>query len=146
MLVWYDTPKGKTLVKHFNKLQGHFSNIPESDKCFKVTSHKCFAEYVFEPIVNDATITEGPPWTFPFVEFFKLVVKSKKWHHNMTSQSWQIENYDDDVEEQPLKFLIYSNWCLKDIVIITETGNTDESSDGDSDNISEASSHVPDGK
>jgi hypothetical protein len=96
-LVWGDTPKHYALEKHFNKPPGHFSNIPENDKCFKITIHKDYAEYVFEPIVNDVTITEGPPWAFPSVAFLKLVIKSKEWHHNMTSQS--LQNEDDDNDE-----------------------------------------------
>ena len=46
--------------KHFNKLSEHFTNIPENDKCFKIMIHKDYAEYIFEPIVNDMTTMEAP--------------------------------------------------------------------------------------
>ncbi len=99
-----------------------------------------------EPIVNDATTTEGPPWSFPFVELLKLVDKSKEWQHNIVSQ-YSKKEIDNNIDgSQPFEFLIYSKWFLKDIGLITKTGDSDKSSNGNSDHISEASSHVSDGK
>ncbi len=146
ILVWSEPPRANELSKHFNKPGGHFSNITSNDECFKITVYSDYTEYVVEPIVNDATITEGPPWSFAFVEFLKLVDKSKKWHHNIVDQYAKNEVDNNDDGRQPFDFLICSNWFLKDIGLITKTGESDESSNGDSDNISEASSLVSDGK
>ena len=44
------------------------------------------------------------------------------------------------------EFLIFSNWFLKDIGVITKTGDSDETSNGEGDNNSEASPRVSDGK
>ncbi len=46
----------------------------------------------------------------------------------------------------PFEFLVFSKWYLKDIGLITKTGESDELSNGNSDNISEASSRVSDEK
>ena len=131
--------------KHFNKLPEQFTNAPENDECIKIMIHKDNTEYIFEPIVNDVTIMEAPAWTFPFIETLRLVVKFNTRHDNMANQSLQNENFNND-EGAPLEFLICSTYFLKDIRIIAKTGDTDESSNGDCDNISEASSHVIDVK
>ena len=99
-----------------------------------------------EPIVNDSTTTEGPPWSLPFVEFIKFVDGTKKWHHNIVDQYAKNMIEKNYLGTEPFEFLIYSNWFLKDIGLITKTGDSDESSNGDSDNISEASPRVSDGK
>ena len=46
----------------------------------------------------------------------------------------------------PFEFLVFLKWYLKDIGLITKTGESDELSNGNSDNISDASSRVSDGK
>ena len=53
------------------------------------------------------------------------------------------ENY---LGTESFEFLIFSNWFLKDIGVITKTGDSDETSNGEGDNHSEASSRVSDGK
>jgi hypothetical protein len=133
-------------MNYFDKPRGHFTDITSNDECFKITVHRDYAEYVVEPIVNESITTEGLPWSFPFVELLKLVDRSKKWHHNIVSQYAKNDIDNNDDGRQPFEFLMYLNWFLKDIGLITKTGNSEESSNGDSDNISEASSRVSDGK
>ena len=53
------------------------------------------------------------------------------------------ENY---LGTESFDFLIFSKWFLKDIGVITKTGDSDETSNGEGDNNSEASSGVSDGK
>ena len=86
ILVWPQPPNANELSKHFGQPRGHFTNITSNNECFKITVRRDYADYVVEPIINDATTTEGPPWSFPFVEFLKLVDRSKKWHPNIVDQ------------------------------------------------------------
>ena len=126
ILLWPQPPNAFELSKHFNKPREDFANITSSDECFKIAVHRDYAEYVVEPIVNDSTTTKGPPWSFPFVEFLKLVDRSKKWHHNIVDQyaKNEMDNIDDGIRH--FEFLIYSNWFLKDTGVITKTGDSDE--------------------
>ena len=146
ILVWPQPPNAFELSKHFDKPRGHFKNITSNDECFKITVHRDYAEYVFEPIVNESSTTEGPPWLIPFVELLNFVANSNKCYHNIISR------YSKDVLDKknsqglPVEFLVFSKWYLKDIGLITKTGESDELSNGDSDNISDASSRVSDGK
>ena len=99
-----------------------------------------------EPIVNDSTTTDGPPWSLPFVEFLKFVDGTKKWHHNIVDQYSKNMSEENYLGTTSFEFLIFSNWFLKDIGVITKTGDSDETSNGEGDNNSEASSRVSDGK
>ena len=146
VLVWPQPPNVFELSKHFDKPRGHFKNITSNDKCFKITVQKDYAEYVFEPIVNESITTEGPPWSIPFVELLNIVTNSKKWYHNIISQYSKTVLDKKNSQGLPFEFLVFSKWYLKDIGLITKTGESDELSNGDSDNISDASSRVSDGK
>ena len=99
-----------------------------------------------EPIVNDSTTTDGPPGSLPFVEFIKFVDGTKKWHHNIVDQYSNNMSGENYLGTESFEFLIFSNWFLKDIGVITKTGDSDETSNGEGDNNSEASSRVSDGK
>ena len=99
-----------------------------------------------EPIVSDSTITDGPPWSSPFVEFLKFVDGTKKWHHNIVDQYSKKLSGENYLGTESFEFLIFLNCFLKDIGLITKTGDSDESSNGEGDNNSEASSRVSDGK
>ena len=99
-----------------------------------------------EPIVNDSTTTEAPLWSIPFVEFLKFVDETKKWHHNIVDQYSNNMSGKNSRGTESFEFLIFSDWFLKDIGVVTKTGDSDETSNGEGDNNSEASSRVSDGK
>ena len=146
ILVWPQPLDKYELSRIFDLPRNNFVNITSTNECFKITVQRDYAEYVVEPIVNDSTTTEAPPWSIPFVEFLKFVDRTKKWHHNIVDQ-YIINVIDKNyLGTGPFSFLIYSNWFLKDIGLITKTGDSDESSNGEGDNNSEASSRVSDGK
>ena len=99
-----------------------------------------------EPIVSNSTTTEGPPWSLPLVEFIKFVDGAKKWHHNIVDQYSKNMSEENYLGTESFEFLIFSDWFLKDIGVVTKTGDSDETSNGEGDNNSEATSHVSDGK
>ncbi len=76
-------------------------------------SKRGYAEYVVEPIVNDSTTTEGPPWSFPFVEFLNFVDRTEKWHHNIVDQYAKNAIDKNYLGTEPFVFLIYSNFVLE---------------------------------
>ena len=146
ILVWPQPLDKYELSRIFDLPRTNFVNITSTNKCFKITVQRDYAEYVVEPIVNDSTTTEAPPWSIPFVEFLKFVDRTKIWHHNIVDQYEKNVIDKNYLRMRPFSFLIYSNWFLKDIGLITKTGDSDELSNGEGDNNSEASSRVSDGK
>ena len=72
--------------------------------------------------------------------------RTKTWNHNIVDQYAKNMIEKNYLGTEPFVFLIYSNWFLKDIGVITKTGDSDETSNGEGDNNSEASSCVSDGK
>ena len=132
--------------KNTSRYQKKLTDITSNNECFKITVTPKYVQYVVEPIVNDSTTTEGPPWSNPFVEFLKFVDETKKWHHNIVDQYSKNMSGKNSRGTESFEFLIFSNWFLKDIGIITKTSDSDETSNGEGDNNSEASSRVSDGK
>jgi len=122
------------------------TTITSNNECFKITVNPNYVQHVVEPIVSNSTTSEGPPGSLPFVEILKFVDETKKWHHNIVDQYGKNMSDGNDLGTESFEFLIFSDWFLKDIGVVTKTGDSDETSNGEGDNHNEASSRVSDGK
>ena len=129
------------LDKQFDKPSGHFTELPDNDECFFIQIIKDFFDFMYDPIVQDTPHSEAPAWTFTFADFINFAVKFKKWNNNLfqlTLARWPVH--------EPLEILLYTDTFLQEIGIITTTDDTTEMSDDDSEEVSEASSCLSDGK
>jgi hypothetical protein len=146
ILVWPETPNVIELQKHFEIPKKKLATMTSNNECFKITVNPNYVQHVIEPIVSNSTTTEGPPGSLPFVEILKFVDETKKWHHNIVDQYGKNMSEGNYLGTESFEFLIFSDWFLKDIGVVTKTGDSDETSNGEGDNNSEASSRVSDGK
>ena len=141
----YETVKTKTLVKHFKNPKEFFPKPWGNDECFTVTVHQNWAEFIFDPIVNNKAAPETTAWCLSFVELLEIVGKSKKWQHNLADQTLDDESVADD-KKNLFEFLIFSNVFLKDIGLMENNEEMDNYEGEESDGMSAASSRMSDGK
>ena len=141
----YETVKTKTLVKHFKKPKEFFPKPWGNDECFTVTVHQNWAEFIFDPIVNNKAAPETTAWCLSFVELLEIVGKSKKWQHNFADQTLDDESVADD-KKNLFEFLIFSNDFLLDIGLLENNEEMDKYDGEESDGMSTASSRMSDGK